>query len=142
MWWCDLLDKQVQIYSLDTGDFYSNHEHRLHWLNQKLRMEKRELRKQCDKITEQLKELGVSDDVINHLVKDGIDDSLSDDVKKLCEQYIQTKKHMGFKTKKIKETKQTLLTLLENKAKANIESNGKHHVRRLREDNLTDKKIV
>ena len=38
-----LLDKQVQILSVDTGNFYSNHEARLHWLNHKLRVERNQL---------------------------------------------------------------------------------------------------
>ena len=38
-----LLDSQIQIYSADTGDFYSNHEAYLHKLNHQIRMERNQL---------------------------------------------------------------------------------------------------
>ena len=38
-----MLDKQIQIFSVDTGNFYSNHEARLHWANHKLRVERNQL---------------------------------------------------------------------------------------------------
>ena len=37
------LDVQVQILSVDTGNFYSNKEARLHWKNHKLRAERNRL---------------------------------------------------------------------------------------------------
>ena len=38
-----MLDKQIDIYSLDTGNFYDNRESSLHWLNHKLRSERNQL---------------------------------------------------------------------------------------------------
>ena len=38
-----MLDKQINIYSVDTGNFYSNREARLHWANHKLRVERNQL---------------------------------------------------------------------------------------------------
>ena len=38
-----MLDKQISIYSVDTGNFYSNKEARLHWANHKLRAERNRL---------------------------------------------------------------------------------------------------
>ena len=38
-----MLDKQINIYSVDTGNFYSNKEARLHWKNHKLRAERNRL---------------------------------------------------------------------------------------------------
>ena len=38
-----MLDKQINIYSVDTGNFYSNKEARLHWTNHKLRAERNRL---------------------------------------------------------------------------------------------------
>ena len=35
-----MLDKQINIYSVDTGNFYSNKEARLHWAKHKLRAER------------------------------------------------------------------------------------------------------
>ena len=38
------LDIQVQILSVDTGNFYSNKEALLHWKNHELRIERNELK--------------------------------------------------------------------------------------------------
>ena len=38
-----VLDKQINILSVDTGNFYSNKEARLHWKNHKLRAERNRL---------------------------------------------------------------------------------------------------
>ena len=38
-----MLDKQINIYSVDTGNFYSNKEAHLHWANHKLRAERNQL---------------------------------------------------------------------------------------------------
>ena len=46
------------------------------------------------------------------------------------------------KNRKIKYSKDTLLQLLENKVNANIVSDGKHHIRELKENDVSDKKII
>lgn len=43
-----MLDKQVNILSVDTGDFYSNREAHLHWKNHQLRGEKRYLKNKIE----------------------------------------------------------------------------------------------
>ena len=48
------LDVQVHILSVDTGDFYSNKEARLHWLNHKLRVERNNLKKKENEIVDTL----------------------------------------------------------------------------------------
>ena len=35
-----MLDKQIHCYSVDTGNFYTAHERRLHWRNQQFRSER------------------------------------------------------------------------------------------------------
>ena len=54
------LDKQVQILSVDTGNFYSNHEAMLHWKNHKLRIERNKLKKKESDIVSKLLESGIN----------------------------------------------------------------------------------
>ena len=49
-----MLDVQVQILSVDTGDFYSNREAMLHWLNHKLSIERNELKKKENDVINKL----------------------------------------------------------------------------------------
>lgn len=46
------LNKQIQIISCDTGNFYSKHEERLHKANHKVKAERRYLRNRLDKTTD------------------------------------------------------------------------------------------
>ena len=62
------LDIQVQILSVDTGDFYSNHEARLHWLNHKLRIERNELKKIEKDIIHKLIEYGVAENDLKSIL--------------------------------------------------------------------------
>ena len=48
------LEKQIQIYGIDTGNFYSNTEARLHWKNQKIKIEKKNLKNERKKNIEQI----------------------------------------------------------------------------------------
>jgi hypothetical protein len=59
-----MLDTQVQILSVDTGDFYSNREATLHWLNHKLRIERNELKKKESDIINKLSEYGIEKDAL------------------------------------------------------------------------------
>ena len=38
------LQSQIHIYGIDTGNFYTNNEARLHWKNHKIKIEKRNLK--------------------------------------------------------------------------------------------------
>ena len=60
----------------------------------------------------------------------------------LCEQYYYIKRLISVKNKAIKESKDTLLQLLSNKVEANIQSNGKHHIRTLQENQVSNKNII
>ena len=53
-----MLDVQVNILSVDTGNFYSNREAHLHWLNHKLRVERNNLKKRENEIVKTLLENG------------------------------------------------------------------------------------
>lgn len=112
-----MLDKQIQIFSVDTGNFYSNKESHLHWLNHKLKIEKNELL--C-----KLKKIKAESEDSNCFEQERLEELIS------------------MKSKKIKEVKDSLLLLLSNKIEANIQSNGKHHIRALSENKVSDKNVI
>ena len=140
-----MLDKQINIYSVDTGNFYSNREERLHWLNHQLRIERKELNKQLSEITELLKQHGLNDEDLMAITKGEYDYNNFDNadaISELGNQYYEIKKWIAMKNQKIKDSKNCLLALLSNKVNANIISDGKHHIRELRENFVSKKNII
>lgn len=133
-----MLDKQIQIINVDTNNFYSNHECYLHWLNHVIRIERKELVQKRKELENQLSEYGINKSDLNSILKHEYDfSSFKEDNTplSLSEQYYRIQELVNIKNKKIKSTKEKLLKLLSNKVEANISSNGKHHIRELR--NLT-----
>ena len=127
------LEKQVQIYGIDTGNFYTNREARLHWKNQKIKIEKNKLKNEQKnnlRIIDKLKEIAPNN-IITSIVSD-VYLRRNEMINIWCE----------FKNKEIDRTKDDLKTLLKNKVDANEQSNGKHHKRILNENTLTDKHII
>lgn len=139
-----MLDKQISIYSVDTGNFYSNREANLHWKNHILKIEKNELKKKEDNIVETLFKYGFEKDDLELILKQEYDFSSweedSVELAKLGEEYCKVKELMKWKNKKIKESKNNLLELLSNKIEANISTDGKHHIRELRNLNPSGNK--
>lgn len=158
-----VLDKQINILSVDTGNFYSNKEARLHWKNHKLRAERNRLINGgqvvgangikrtiigLKEIEEKINKYGVT---ISDLDKAKEDESGLGFTKfgenqevlfNLYDKYTMLKYLISVKNKYIKETKDELLQLLENKMNANIASNGTHHIRTLRDNQVSDKNII
>lgn len=159
-----LLDSQIQIYSADTGDFYSNHEAYLHKLNHQIRMERNQLIKGgvyknfhskgkrtyigLKNIEQQLYEYGLSKKDLLSVYKRAepdnsffmtFNDNNKDNAKEILElagQYVKLKRIVELKTKKIKDIKNQLLKLLQNKADYNIKTKGKDHIRQLNDKNV------
>lgn len=130
-----MLDVQVRILSVDTGDFYSNHEARLHWLNHKLRIEKNKLKKKKKYIVNKLFEHGINESDLGLILNHDYDfDSLENNnyISELCKEYCDTVYLIKMKNEKIKKSKNKLLNLLSNKVESNELTNGKHHIRELR----------
>ena len=130
-----MLDVQVHILSVDTGDFYSNREAMLHWLNHKLRIERNELKKKENHLVSELYKYVINTNDLKSILDYEYDFDLSDDssvLSKLGEEYCKTIDLIKLKNKKIKESKNKLLKLLENKIESNVVTNGKHHIRELR----------
>lgn len=157
-----MLDKQVNIYSLDTGNFYDNRESRLHWLNHKLRTERNQLlngaviKGKDGKIKRRISgvrdieakfgEYGISADDFSDILKGDYDfSSFNDDcaaLQELAEQYRKLKGLVSMKNEKIKGTKEALLSLLSNKVEANIASGGRHHIRKLRDNQVSERSVI
>ena len=130
------LDVQVQILSVDTGNFYSNKEARLHWANHKLRAERNRLINGgtiisstgikrtiigLKEIESKINEYGVTISELEEAAKadDGYGfTKFGENQEKLFElydSYCLTKHWISIKNKSIKKTKDDLLKLLENK---------------------------
>lgn len=157
-----MLDKQINIYALDTGNFYDNKESHLHWLNHKLRLERNQLLdgavvKGSDgrpkrtitgvkEIENGFEYAGIDKVDFPAIAKGEYDFSkFGDDAEYLaglgCD-YRRVKSLVTMKNEKIKKTKDTLLSLLSNKVEANIESGGKHHIRKLRDNEVSEKNVI
>lgn len=106
------LNKQVKVYALDTGNFYSNNESRMHWHVNELRVQKRKLVEKLNSMEEG------------------------------SERYGELKEAVQVKNSAINAAKDRFVKLLSNKAEANIRSNGTHHTRVLDESTLTEKNVI
>ena len=138
-----MLDVQVQILSVDTGDFYSNREAMLHWLNHKLRIERNELKKKEDDIVNKLLERGVNRSNLTEILNCEFDFESFDDgdiLAELGEEYCRVIELIKLKNQKIKESKNKLLNILSNKVESNVTTNGTHHIRELRNLNPSGNK--
>lgn len=129
-----MLDRQIQIYSVDTGNFYSGKESHLHWLNHKLRSERNRLVEDIKDIESEFDKLGIELD----------DAALCDsaDVQKMAERYAVLKELVKMKNAKINESKDRLLSILSNKVEENIRTGGTHHIRELSENQVAEKNII
>ena len=138
------LDVQVQILSVDTGNFYSNREASLHWLNHKLRIERNELKTKEEDIINRLSKYGINKTELDLILKDEYDFNCCNDdidaILELVDDYCKIKDLIKLKNQKIKESKNKLLELLANKIEANISTSGKHHIRELRNLNPSGNK--
>ena len=137
------LDKQVQILSVDTGNFYSNHEAMLHWKNHKLRIERNKLKKKESDIVSKLLESGINRNDLTKILNYEFDFKSFDDSDILLElgvEYCKVMELIKLKNQKIKESKNKLLNILSNKIESNITTNGTHHIRELRNLNPSGNK--
>ena len=155
-----MLDVQINILSVDTGNFYSNKEARLHWKNHVLRMERNKLvnggtitsnNGETKRVIVGLKEIESKINKYGVTVSDLKDAAKSEygfeqfkenqkDLFELYDSYTLLKHLISIKNKAIKDSKNKLLKLLSNKIDANISTNGNHHIRELRNLNPSGNK--
>ena len=115
-----MLDTQITILSVDTGNFYSNREARIHCLLHKLKTEKRSLKEQCDKLYSVIRE---NNDITKKkisLVKSGkVDiDSFNPEIKETIQKICFIENLLKIKNKKIDFNKKKLLSIIDNKVKS------------------------
>ena len=156
-----LLSRQIEVLGLDTADFYSNHEKRLHELNHRIRTEKNVLmnggtiygrhgkRKRVivgmREIERRLLEHGIESCDIASVLDGSRGISDSDDnacIIGLCEEHDRLQGLIDMKNRKAKEAKDRLLTLLSNKVSSNESSHGAHHIRTLRREAFVLDKVI
>ena len=157
-----MLDKQIHVYSLDTGNFYDGKESHLHWMNHKLRSERNLLVNGgiikgkdgkskrtivgVKEIESKFSDYDIGKDELPSICKDEYDfSSYGDDslyLSELGKRYRNLKNLVSMKNDKIKKTKNELLALLSNKVEENIRSNGKHHIRTLKDNQVSEKNVI
>lgn len=134
-----MLDKQYNLYSADTSDFYSNHERYWHNTNYRYRREQVYVKKQLTETSHKLKKLGYTDSYIKELKNITNSDNISD--KNILE-YIHWTGLYKHKQEKMKESKEKLISLLSNKVAQNKLSNGKDHIRVIKKESLKDNNVI
>lgn len=142
-----MLDVQVQILSVDTGNFYSNREAHLHWLNHKLRVERNNLKKRENELIDIFHKCGLDEDDLKSILTNEYDyssepwgEEMTPTLSELGNEYCKVKELLKLKNEKIKDSKERLLNLLNNKTETNISTGGKHHIRELRNLNPSGNK--
>lgn len=138
-----MLDKQINIYSVDTSDFYSGNEKYLHNMNCKYRSERNYVNNELAKIKNVLKEYGYTEIDIKKL-KNGKKNEVniiahSDDI---ISEYIKWLRLAEHKKEKVKASKEQLLTLMSNRVSQNKLTNGKDHIRTINESRLNDSNVI
>lgn len=150
-----MLDKQINMYSVDTGHFYSNKEKYLHNMNCKYRSEKNYLNNSLIKLADELRNIGYTNEDINNLKKKNVEDfyNLQNENEKL---FVKTNLIILHKREKAKQSKEKLLKILENqvqqkelwmnKVERMATKNEKYNkfvpLRHLREQDLNDTNII
>ena len=140
-----MLDTQINMYLIDTGTFYSNHEKYLHDMNCKYRRERNYINNKLPPIEEQLEELGYSEKDISCMKNnklDKIESEIRQEDLGLINEYIHWNQLIVHKRKKAHESKNKLLTLLSNRMNQNETTEGKDHIRRVRESELHDNNVI
>lgn len=138
-----MLDKQINIYSIDTGHFYSNKEKYLHDMNYKYRSERNYLNNKIAFLDDVMSLYGYTKGDLNcirngKIYKLNIVPETSD----LIYEYFYWHSIIRHKRKKAYESKDTLLKLIKNKVYQNELTNGKDHIRHIRENSLKDNNII
>lgn len=138
-----MLDRQIHIYSVDTGHFYSNHEKYLHDKNCNYRRERNYLKNKLPELEKRLMEFGYTREDLKKISKDTPEEIAvlegSGDTIRIYQKWTRLIRH---KREKAKESKEQLLALLSHKVSQNELTNGKDHLRRVREDNLSDCNVI
>lgn len=150
-----MLDTQINMYSVDTGHFYSNSEKYLHDMNCKYRQERNYLNNKLSEMEKEFKKIGFTKENFSGWKRCSIDDYYDEENENIKE-YLKWCLLIQHKRKKANQSKQKLLTLLSNKMSQkeilsnkiekshsdNIQYNKPIELRTLRSDELNDTNII
>lgn len=138
-----MLDKQYNLYLVDTGHFYSNREKYLHDMNCLYRRERNYIKNKLPAIESQLKEFGYSEPEIKKLCSGKNEDvEMIEGSENLVEEYKKWQCLIDHKRKKAKESKEKLVRILSNKVAQNELTDGKDHIRAIRDGSLNDTNVI
>lgn len=162
-----MLDRQVQILSVDTGNFYTNKERKLHWVNHKHRKDYAWLKSRSRYLHDVLLQFGCTDEMIQQYfndytyippcaeqivsVKNKKNKPVDISVMQVLLEYRRYDALKRYKRKLAVQSKNMLLELLQNKFDEKYEryyneetntvvSNAPKRI--LREDTLSEKNII
>lgn len=133
------------MYAVDTGHFYSNHEKYLHDMNCKYRKERNYINNKLPELEKQLKEFGYSKEEISLFKADKAEEverEIFEEHIDTIQEYINWNKLIIHKREKAHESKDKLLTLLANKVAQNELTDGRDHIRYIREEELRDNNVI
>ena len=142
------LENQINLYSVDTGNFYTKKERALHNKNAKIRAERKIIAEKIKTLHEKLIEYGYSKKDLGTASKEIIDElsiDIIDGTYNELYEYIEFCRIKRLKTKSADALKNKLLLLLSNKVKAkeSINTNKRKDyiqpTRVLNEDTISDK---
>lgn len=150
-----MLDTQINMYSVDTGHFYSNSEKYLHEMNCKYRQERNYVNNMLPKLEEELVTQGYNKDDFSDWKRCTVEDYYEQENDSVKE-YMKWCLIIKHKRKKANLSKGKLLNLLSNKTiqkenlsnkieyckSHNIPYNKKIELRELRKDELNDNNII
>ena len=139
------LDKQIHIYSVDTGAFYTRKESQLHWKLHKYRYEKEKVKKNINELEYKL----ATYSILEGEMKEFLDTENSHDFTQeeyclitmwisLRNYYLEIK---DYKSQKIKETKDKLLEVLKERAERNSNPSSRF-IRKLNNKQIIDKNVI
>lgn len=152
-----MLDTQINMYSVDTGHFYSNYERHLHNVNCKYRQERNYIQNKLPEYEELLKTYGYDSNDIKY-IKSGSFDKVKNIIPNtwdILREYTKWNLLIKYKRQMANDSKKQLLDFLKRKTEANkISENAKkksgrpvrgvnmHHIRVLNNSLLNDNSII
>lgn len=139
-----MLDLQYNLYSVDTGNFYSGKERYLHNMNCKYRQERNYVKNKLDKIEADVLAGGKFTSAHLRDIKNGKLDNIPDDLKtdSAFAEIVKLHELIRHKREKAQQSKEALLSKLKNKVEWNITCAGKDHIRALAENTVRDVNVV
>jgi hypothetical protein len=138
------LENQINLYSVDTGNFYTKKERYLHNKNAKIRAERKAIAEKIKATSILLKEYNYSEDEIKIMASSKINEiDVITGTESLVDSYIYWSTIKKYKNMAANSTKDRLQKLLKNKVKEKgYQKSEVVDLRVLNEDTITDKDII